>query len=176
MEVKNIVRTLVSGAALCLGIAGAMAEDTVIIQQSPSVSPEVTTITKRTVVTPVVEEVIQTESIPVVAPPITTIRRSVQSSSSVVQSNPLPDYERRLTLMKEQLDLGLTKGWLSAAQADSFKSRLVDLTGMKDRLKSQSFDSVLSDSIEKQLTALNIEISDALKTADKIGSPVGVIK
>lgn len=171
MEAKSIVRTLVSGAALYVSIVGAGAEDTVIMKQSPSIVPEVTTITKKTVVAP---SIIQTDVTPALTPSV-TVRRT-ESSSSVVQSNPLPEYERRLTLMKEQIDLGLSKGWLSAAQADGFKTRLVDLTGMKDNLKSQAFDSILSDSIEKQLTALNIEISDALKNANMIGSPPGIIK
>ncbi|MBY0357536.1 MAG: hypothetical protein K2W82_05995 [Candidatus Obscuribacterales bacterium] len=149
---KGLPKVLVGAFMLC-GCVNAANAETVIIRQAPAVVPEyTTTVTRQTTVVPTVNEVI----VP------SRVSRTIESST-ITAENRLPDYLRRITLMKEQVDLGIAKGWLSAGQADLYKSRLVTLSSMQDDLSAHAFNQVLANELERQLTALNIDITDSMK-------------
>lgn len=150
---NNGLSKVLFGAFILCGCVNAANAETVIIQQAPAVVPEyTTTVTRRTISVPTVNEIV----VP------SRVSRTFETST-ITSENRLPDYLRRITLMKEQVDLGIAKGWLSAAQADLYKSRLVSLSSMQDDLSAHAFNQALANELERQLTALNIDITDSMK-------------
>lgn len=173
---KSYVYALGTCLLLGMNVNASKAEDTVILQESLPVVPS-TTVIKKTVSTPAVTRIIQTApAVPAVVPmPLVESRRSVETTT-IIDKNKTPEFFKRITLMKEQVDLGLTKGWISTAQGDSFKSKLINLSSMEDDLRAHGFRQPLSDSLEQQITSLNIEITDALKNTTSVGTIPGVLK
>jgi hypothetical protein len=95
---------------------------------------------------------------------------TTQSSEVTLQSGPAPVFHRRIQNMKEQVELGLSKGYLSASSANAFTSRLGDLTSEADSVLAEGTPKDLSDRLEKRLTGINIEISNAMSSENQIGS------
>jgi hypothetical protein len=100
-------------------------------------------------------------------------RKPANSTKSVdisLQSGPAPTFGRRIELMKEQVDLGLSKGLMQSSAADSFKTRLNSLTYEANTVSAVGTPKTLSDSLEQKLTGLNIEISDAMNVEKQLDS------
>ena len=87
-----------------------------------------------------------------------------------MQSAPAPTFARRIELMKEQVDLGLSKGLMSASAANSFRSRLNSLDSEATTVSLAGTPKSLSDSLEQKLTGLNIEIADSMNIEKQLGS------
>lgn len=100
----------------------------------------------------------------------TTVKKTALPSSEVVSSEvditlgPKPAFQKRLNLMKEQVNLGLSRGWLTSGQASSFHSRLDSLLVYADAVDLAVTARNMPDSIEAQANTLNIEITNAMKS------------
>lgn len=83
-----------------------------------------------------------------------------------------PKYKERLNTYAEQIQMGLTKGWLSRANATHFSAELDRLNALEARVAAQNFAKPASDDLDKQITQFNIEFTDATKTS--VAKPVSV--
>lgn len=74
-----------------------------------------------------------------------------------------PTYEKRINAIKEQVDLGVSKGWISSERAESLKgeaSRImvsVDATGKKDPTQAEA------DELDRSITKLNSDVYQAMQ-------------
>jgi hypothetical protein len=78
-----------------------------------------------------------------------------------------PHFARRLELMKEQLDNAISRGWIGPADAGAFNARYADMLSQLQLPMTRS----QAESMEKQLNAFNIDLSDKMSTAS-----VGIIQ
>lgn len=140
---------------------------------APTVAP--TVVEQRSVVsTPaVVDQVI------VPAQPDVLMKRSVTfgttapaikttTSAATLESCAAPVFHTRIQNMKDQVNLGLSKGLLSAENASAFGTRLEDLKSEADSVVAEGTPKNLSDKLEKKLTGINIEISNAMEPGSRI--------
>jgi len=102
----------------------------------------------------------------------------VRSSSSSSSTETVADtkghsfkYSERLKNWAEQIDMGTTKGWLSADDATKFKARLEDLRKLNDSVSSKGYQKADLDDMEKQFTQFNIDLSHASATPAKAAAP-----
>lgn len=95
---------------------------------------------------------------------------STTSTDISLQSGPAATFARRIELMKEQVNLGLSKGLMSASAADSFRTRLNSLDSESVTVSLAGTPKSLSDSLEQKLTGLNIEIADSMNPEKQLGS------
>lgn len=95
---------------------------------------------------------------------------SVQSTQVTTQTAPAPVFQKRIQNMKEQVDLGVSKGYLSRSNAESFRMRLDSLNSEADSVVAEGTPKDLSDRLEKRLTGINIEISNAMNPESRVGS------
>jgi hypothetical protein len=98
------------------------------------------------------------------------IERSAVPSTTVttITEGPLmgkENFARRLQLMKEQLDKGISNGWIGPVDAVSLNARYADMLG---QLQANRFDNLPYDqaqSMERQLNGFNIDLSRRMSTA-----------
>lgn len=107
------------------------------VLNNPVLEPLATTTTKRTVVT---------ES----TGPVTT-----ESFISAESSGPI--YNRRLSRMYDQINMGLAKGWLTPGQADHL---VAEHNRIADMIATRGPGIEQSDAIESRLNLLNLAIQD----------------
>jgi hypothetical protein len=144
-----------------------------------------TVVEKRVVVPPAASTVIEERSVVstpavverrVVAPaePDILMKRSVTfgttkplvkttTGATTLESCAAPLFHTRIQNMKDQVNLGLSRGYMSATDASSFGARLEDLKSEADSVVAEGTPKYLSDKLEKRLTGINIEISNAMK-------------
>ena len=77
----------------------------------------------------------------------------------------IENFDRRLSLMKDQLDLGLSRGWIGPGDAAMFDSRYANLKSQIDLARSQGLTYALGNSLERQLNQFNIDLSQRMSTA-----------
>ena len=142
-------------------------ERSVIVPSAPVVIPSTQTFVGQPVVVQSEPETIMKRTMTVGTRKPANYTKSVDLS---LQSGPAPTFSRRIELMKEQVDLGLSKGLMQASAADSFKTRLNSLTSEANTVSAVGTPKPLSDSLEQKLTGLNIEISDAMNVEKQYGS------
>lgn len=70
-------------------------------------------------------------------------------------------YKERLKNWGEQIQMGLTRGWLSQADAGIFKDRLEKLRTLEADVSSKGYPKPELDDMEKQFTKFNQDLSDA---------------
>lgn len=142
-------------------------ERSVLYPTEPVVIPSSPTVVERQVIVPSEPETIMRRTMTV-----GTRKPAVSSTTTDIslQSAPAPTFARRIELMKEQVDLGLSKGLMSASAADSFRARLNSLDAEAASVSLAGTPKPLSDSLEQKLTGLNIEIADSMNPEKQLGS------
>lgn len=136
-----------------------------------------TVVEKRVIVPPATSTVVAPAVVEqrVVAPaePDVLMKRSVTfgttkplvkttTSAATLESCAAPVFHTRIQNMKDQINLGLSKGYMSASDASAFAARLEDLKSEADSVVAEGTPKYLSDKLEKRLTGINIEISNAM--------------
>lgn len=92
------------------------------------------------------------------------------SSSSVTTYTDIPlsgkeNFARRLQLMKEQLDSGISKGWINSVDASSLNDQYSNLSAQLNTITNQGMLDQLSNSIERGLNQFNIDLSHRMSAA-----------
>lgn len=77
-----------------------------------------------------------------------------------------PAFGKRITLIKEQIDLAVSKSWISSDQASTLRGEATRLEGLDSRL-TQTSPASETDEIDRGITKLNADLQDAMKS----GSP-----
>jgi len=93
-------------------------------------------------------------------------RPSGTSSSTAVISSSLdnhPNYGERLRLLRQQLDKGTSRGWISSDRAAQLSSRLSDLHNREATVRGAGYLKVDCDTFEKELTGYNIDLSHSME-------------
>ena len=138
------------------------------------------TVVRHHAVTPGVIKEVDTYVVPSVFAPDSAITTTEQTSEiiiapkrtsvSILKPAGIPDFKLRLMRMSEQVDLGLSNGWLTASRADSLKERARNLLADTSLLNDQDFANGKADRIEREANMLNIDIADSMKNAPSISS------
>ncbi len=81
-----------------------------------------------------------------------------------------PMFHIRLNNIKQQVDKGVSNGWLSSLQASEFQSRADALLKDADAHLVSVADTGLGDSIERQVNQLNIDVTSSMQLKQQIGS------
>ncbi|PWT98457.1 MAG: hypothetical protein C5B53_06675 [Candidatus Melainabacteria bacterium] len=71
-------------------------------------------------------------------------------------------YKQRISDMKDQLDKGVSKGWISGAKADGFKQELSDVDALETDISAKGFPKEPTNDLEKKVTLLNQRITSAM--------------
>lgn len=79
--------------------------------------------------------------------------------------SPVPIFRQRLKNSLEQIDMGVTKGWITADVAAGLKQQGNEIAPMIDGIKDPKADKPLVDQIELKLTALNAAVFAASNKA-----------
>jgi hypothetical protein len=162
-------------AGLPLMTAGAARADVTVLTTEPVVTQTRTVVVHE----PTFIKEVTTEQPVVVAPSLDAVsrrqiilsERTVPTTSTVIlKQSGVPDFSHRLVLMNEQINLGLSNGWLTSFRADQLKIRVHSLIHDVNNLTASDFANGSSDRIEREANRLNIEISDSMKNAPSIGS------
>lgn len=75
-----------------------------------------------------------------------------------------PKYKERIKTYKDQIQMGLTKGWLTQAQGDQFSAELVRLGELDAKCEKEGYVQPGVDDLDKQFTKFNMEFSRAGST------------
>lgn len=89
------------------------------------------------------------------------------TSEPVMRSN----YQKRLADLRDQIDLGLSRGWLSASQANYLKSWESDIAKEEEGLRQGSGGIVAdkyTDQLERHVNCLSWMITHELNSANKV--------
>lgn len=82
-----------------------------------------------------------------------------------------PKYKERIKTYREQIQMGLTKGWLTQAQGDHFSSELNRLAELEEKVAQTNYAQPGLDDVEKQFTTFNIEFSRAASSPAPAAAP-----
>jgi hypothetical protein len=82
--------------------------------------------------------------------------------TSTITPNLEAKYRQRIKDMREQLDNGLSKGWISSAKGEQLKQELSDVDTLETGVSSQGFPKEPTNDLEKKVTALNEHITSAM--------------
>lgn len=83
-------------------------------------------------------------------------------------------YKERLKNWGEQIQMGISRGWLSDADAGVFKNRLEKLKALEAAVSSKGYPKPELDDMEKQFTKYNQDLSDAGTKSTAPPVPPGV--
>jgi hypothetical protein len=72
-----------------------------------------------------------------------------------------PKYKERLATYAEQVDMGLAKGWLTAAEGVQFKSQLERLNQLEETVRAAGYPKDQLDNLEKEVTRFNMDLTTA---------------
>ncbi len=72
-----------------------------------------------------------------------------------------PKYKQRIGTYSEQIEMGLNKGWLTAAEGAEFKRRLDEMKTMEAAAAANGWAKADVDKVEKVFTTFNIDLSNA---------------
>ncbi|HEY9786337.1 MAG TPA: hypothetical protein V6D17_13100 [Candidatus Obscuribacterales bacterium] len=142
---------------LSLALPGWTEHQTVIITR-PGVVSDV-------VQPPEVTETRRTTIIPLTAPATTTT-----TEWTSLKMGPFPSFKTRISRMKEWVEEGAAKGFLTAAQAEQFRSDVAALEGFDATVAKTPMDRAKTDQMERLLNSLNIRMADAMKGFSIAGS------
>ena len=86
-----------------------------------------------------------------------------------------PKYRERINTYSEQINLGISKGWLSAESAEHFKSELARLSALETEATAHQYAQPYLDNVEKEFTQYNIDFTKATNAPALVGNgpPVG---
>jgi hypothetical protein len=80
-------------------------------------------------------------------------------------------FEKRLTHLKEQIDMAESKGWLTPDQVAKFKADHARVAGMEQAWAAKSYPTTESEPIEKETTALHHWVHSAIATGSQPPAP-----
>jgi hypothetical protein len=72
-----------------------------------------------------------------------------------------PNYKKRFNTYDEQLQMGLTKGWLSSDEVARFKLELTRLRELELAVEKKGYPKEELGSLDKQVTQFNIDLTKA---------------
>ena len=73
--------------------------------------------------------------------------------------SPIPIFRQRLTNSLEQIDTGVSKGWVTSDVAAGLKQQASEIAPLIDKIKdAKGTDKPLVDEVESKLTALNAAV------------------
>ncbi len=134
-------------------------------------APSTTTTTRTTTVDrsePLTDQVIERRTVILPDSPVSGI---TSSSSTTVDTNALqdgrPDYARRIHNLRSQLDKAISNNWITNGEADNLNSQYMSLLSQENALRTNGYLKVDCDSIEKNLNAFNIQLSDDMARANR---------
>lgn len=70
-------------------------------------------------------------------------------------------YKQRFDTYSEQIEMGVTKGWLTAAQAETFKTRLAELRSVESAAGHAGYPDADIAKLDKLTTKFNEDLSSA---------------
>ena len=73
-------------------------------------------------------------------------------------------YKQRLKDWTEQINTGLSKGWLSADAGQKMRDRVAALRTLEASVRAKGYPKADLDDMEKQFTQFNIDLSHASET------------
>lgn len=80
-------------------------------------------------------------------------------------------YGERVKNWGEQIDMGISKGWLTADEASTFKTRLDGLRQLNDSISAKGYPRAEQDDMEKQFNTFNIDLSTAASKPKTAAAP-----
>lgn len=72
-------------------------------------------------------------------------------------------YKERLRNWREQLELGLSRGFLQASDADKYKAWLDQLTAQDADLSAKGYPKAETDDMEQKFNAFNVDFTNAMQ-------------
>jgi hypothetical protein len=81
-----------------------------------------------------------------------------------------PKYRERLATYAEQVEMGLSKGWLTPEEGAQFKSQLARLNQLEETVRAAGYPKDQLDNLEKEVTRFNMDLTTA--TNKPVKSPV----
>jgi hypothetical protein len=72
-----------------------------------------------------------------------------------------PKYKERIGTYAEQIEMGSTKGWLTAAEVEQFKTRLEGMKQQEAAAAAKGWVKADVDAIDKVFTQFNIDLTKA---------------
>jgi len=88
----------------------------------------------------------------------TTVTRGVGFKGANVFN---PKYKERIGTYEEQIQMGITKGWLTAAEVEHFKTRLEGMRQQEAAAAAKGWVKADVDAIDKVFTGFNIDLTKA---------------
>ena len=95
---------------------------------------------------------------------IETTRSAPSTSTEIITDPPVVrvDYQRRLDLLKEQMDNAISKGWVSTIDSSILQNDFAGLVSSLTVARAHDFPTDEAQSLEKQFNSFNIELSDKM--------------
>jgi small-conductance mechanosensitive channel len=90
------------------------------------------------------------------------VTESSETADGSVKKLFVPKFQQRLNNLKEQLERGITKGWLTTEQAERFKQQHEKAAALEADVRAKGYPKDAVDNLEKEVTALNDTLSQAL--------------
>lgn len=110
-----------------------------------------------------------TEEVQVVEPafkidkrPLIENRSGGKVTEVKIPYSPVPIFRQRLKNSLEQIDMGVTKGWITAEVAGGLKQQCNEIAPLIDSIKDPKAEKPLVDQIESKLTAVNAAVYAAM--------------
>jgi hypothetical protein len=89
---------------------------------------------------------------------------SMPPLTTTLDKDELASLSQRLQAMRDQIDMGAQKQWLTASDADALRTKADALTTQTDDLRT-TYNKDQAEEVEKQANELNVAISGAMKNA-----------
>lgn len=105
----------------------------------------------------------------------TTPVANSSSTSAVYQFGPYENFARRLSMMGDQINLGVSRGMISSAQADSLMAEHDRLLSKLNDVRYNGFLEADANDLEKRLNVFNVQISQILTDGAKTAG-IGVFQ
>jgi len=84
-----------------------------------------------------------------------------ESAPSGISEKLAKQLKQRIDDSKDQIDMGLAKGWLKPEQADNLKKELASAYAMESDVKSKGYPKDDTAKLEKAITLLNQHVTGA---------------
>lgn len=81
----------------------------------------------------------------------------------IIMENIAAHIKQRLDDSRDQIEMGLAKGWITQAKADELKKELAKAYEMESDVRSKDYPKEPLANLERTLTLLNQHVTDAFK-------------
>jgi hypothetical protein len=82
-----------------------------------------------------------------------------------------PKFQERLKTYAEQVDMGLSRGWLTAEEGTQFKVQLDRLNKLEETVRTAGYPKDQLDNLEKEITRFNMDLTSAANKPAKAATP-----